>query len=80
MKQKDIALIVLIIILSTIFSMVISGIFISTPKNRSQQVEVVTPISSSFDLPSDKYFNENSVNPTKLIQIGDSPNQNPFGQ
>jgi hypothetical protein len=46
---------------------------------------VVTPISSSFPLPQtdDTYkafFNQNSLNPTQLIQIGGNSNSVPFNQ
>lgn len=78
MKQKDILTIAGLVVVSAFISVVVSRIFITSPKNRSQQVEVVDKITSDFPAPSAKYFNDNSVNPTKVIQIGDSPNPQPF--
>ncbi len=78
MKQKDIALIIVAIVISTVASFVVSKTLITTPKNRKAQVEIVEKISSDFPSPSNKYFNKDSIDPTKLIQIGDNPNPAPF--
>ena len=78
MKQKDVALIIVIAALSGIVSFVASGYVFGKPADRQQKAEVVDVISSDFSLPSSKYFNVNSVDPTQLIQIGNSNNPNPF--
>ena len=85
MKQKDIATILVIAFISAIFSILLSGKLFDSPKGRSTQVEVVQKITPDFPTPSTdpkfkKYFNEQSVNPTKLIQIGDNSNTKPFNQ
>lgn len=78
MKQKDIALIIVVAFVSAVLSMLLSNMLLSGPKNRQMTAEVVNPISDKFEEPNKKYFNENSVNPTKLIRIGDNTNNNPF--
>jgi len=78
MKQKDIALIIVVTFLSGIISLFASNALFASPKNRQQKVEVVEAISASFPTPSTKYFNSESINPTELIQIGTSQNPNPF--
>lgn len=78
MKQKDWALILVIVFISGIFSYFIANIFVSSPTKKPIQVEVVEKISSDFVKPDSKYFNSQSVDPTQLIQIGDSSNQKPF--
>ena len=78
MKQKDIALILIIVFVSVVISIVVSKLLFASPKNRQQQVEVVQPISADFPAPDKKYFNANSFDPTQLIQIGNSSNPNPF--
>jgi len=78
MKQKDIALIIIIVAISAVISVFVSKAFISAPKNRQQKVELVTPITSDFSQPDPKYFNANSVDPTKNITIGGSSNPQPF--
>jgi hypothetical protein len=78
MKQKDIALIIVIAFVSAIVSFVISGKIFVTPKNRQQKVQVVDVISPSFQTPSNKYFNSSSIDPTQLVQISANNNQNPF--
>jgi hypothetical protein len=80
MKQKDIALFVVVAIVSGVLSVLLSGILITPKKDKVQKAEIVDPISAEFNTPpqDSKYFNKDSVNPTKLIQIGDNTNQVPF--
>jgi hypothetical protein len=77
MKQKDVVVIVIVIIVSGIFSVLISNVFLKSSIN-SQTAEVVQSINSSFDTPSSTYFNSNSINPTQIISIGNYNNPNPF--
>jgi hypothetical protein len=79
MKQKDIALIIVIIGVSGLISFLASRWVFARPADRQQPAEVVDIITSDFPLPNSKYFNSNSVDPTQLIQIGNSTNPNPFG-
>lgn len=79
MKQKDIALIIVIVAISGIVSFLASGWIFAKPADRQQKAEVVDIITSDFPLPDSKYFNNNSVDPTQLIEIGNSNNPNPFG-
>lgn len=78
MKQKDIALIIVVAFLSAIISFILSGKLFVTPANRQQPVEVVDKISTQFQLPDSRYFNANSINPTVQSQLGTDTNQNPF--
>lgn len=78
MKQKDIVLIIVVVFISGVLSLVLSSMFITSPKNRQTKVEIVEPISSDFKLPDKKYFNDQSIDPTQLIKIGDSNNAQPF--
>jgi hypothetical protein len=78
MKQKDIALVLVVVIVSIVVALVVSRMIFSSPKNRQQTAEKVDKISPDFALPSTRYFNADSINPTQLIQIGNSNNPNPF--
>jgi hypothetical protein len=78
MKQKDIVLILVMVFIGAIIALVISRLVFSSPKNREQTAEIVDVITADFPTPSDKYFNINSVNPTKQIEIGAGTNPNPF--
>lgn len=80
MKQKDIALIIIVVFISGVLSMFLSKTLISNPKNRNLTVEVVGEISPEFKQPDPKYFNTNSIDPTKIIRIGDSANNQPFNK
>ena len=78
MKQKDIALIILIAAVAGVISFVASHAIFASSSNRKQQAEVVDAITTDFVRPSTKYFNSNSIDPTQLIQIGGNNNANPF--
>jgi hypothetical protein len=78
MKQKDIAVIAIIIFISAIFSYVISNKLFAAPASREQTVDIVQPISSAFPQPDKAFFNSGAYDPTQLIQIGQSNNTNPF--
>jgi hypothetical protein len=76
--KKEISTILIVGVFSAVFSLIISNMFISTSNDRKQSVEVVEPISTTFEKPSQTYFNSQSVNPAQNIQIGTDPNSNPF--
>jgi hypothetical protein len=78
MKQKDIALVVVMVIISAAISLTVSKLFFGSPANREQQVEVVQPITANFPAPDKHYFNKDAFNPTKLITIDPNANTNPF--
>lgn len=79
MKQKDIVVIVVVIVISGVASFVISNALFGGAKNKTAQVEVVQEITSEFDdTPDEKYFNTKSENPTQVIEIDNNDNQQPF--
>jgi hypothetical protein len=69
MKQKDIAVIVLVGGISAVFSLILSNLIIGTPTTKKVEVEKVEPISAEFVKLDSRYFNTESVNPTQIIQI-----------
>jgi hypothetical protein len=78
MKQKDIAMIAVIAIISGVASLFISQAVFSGKASRSQTAEVVDSITADFPTPSAKYFNAESIDPTQMIKIGDNNNATPF--
>lgn len=79
MKQKDIALILIVAFVSAVVAFLVSNWAFGGERGREQTAEVVDVITDEFSRPPQKYFNANSVNPTKLIEIGGESNPNPFG-
>lgn len=77
MKQKDIALIMIVVFVAAFASFFLSGMIFKS-NNLREKVETVEPISAEFKQPSEKYFNTSSINPTQLIRIGDNKNPQPF--
>jgi hypothetical protein len=80
MKQKDLAVLIVVAAVSAVMSLFLSNMFFSSPKNRAQKVETVDVITADFPSPNKSYFNNESVNPAQLVQIGPSDNQNPFNK
>ena len=78
MKQKDVALIILIAGISGAISFAVSHFLFATPQNHAQKVAVVDPITTEFMNPDPKFFNSSSINPAKLIEVGSGNNSNPF--
>jgi hypothetical protein len=78
MKQKDIALIVVIVFIAGLISYFVSGLIVDKIGGKNQIVEEVGSISSDFNPPDPDYFNGDSINPTQIIQIGDGNNPDPI--
>lgn len=78
MKSKDIQIIILVAVISAIMSLLLSGVFFSTPEDRAQTVETAEPIVTDFQRPTSDYFNAQSINPAQDIEIGQDPDSNPF--
>lgn len=79
MKQKDVAIIIIIAFFSGMLSLVVANYTFGSQKNRQQTAEVVDVIDSTFPAADKRYFNDASVDPTWSITIGDNNNQDPFG-
>lgn len=73
MKSKDIVIIIGVAIVSAIFSYVISNAIFGGPSDTSKLLTApdVQPITAEFPQPDPRYFNKESLNPTKDIVIGD---------
>ena len=79
MKKKDLTLILVIAVIAGVLSFLLSRLVFGNPQSRTTLVEVVEPISAEFKSPDQKIFNQDAINPTRLIKIGGEPqNQNPF--
>lgn len=78
MKQKDIAVIIATVGVSAILSFVLCNQFIDSAAKHNLKAETVELITADFDLPDKTVFNENAINPTKLIEIGPNTNNQPF--
>lgn len=78
MKQKDLAVIIAIVGGAAVISFIIFSVVFGNKTNAKIKVEIVEPISADFKLPSESYFNKDSLNPTQTITIAPDANQNPF--
>ena len=78
MKQKDIALIIVIAAISASLSFALSHFLFSGDQSRQEKVAVVDSITTDFTTPDPKFFNPQSIDPAKLIEVGNGNNANPF--
>ena len=78
MKQKDMILIIVVVFISAVFSLILSKVLFTSPKNRQEKVPNVQPITADFQQPDKKYFNSDAIDPTQIIKIGDNNNNQPF--
>jgi hypothetical protein len=78
-KQTDIAMLILVISISLVGSFFIGNALINKSENRSSQVEMVIPISPDFPVPNTDIFNDAAINPAEVIKIGNSNQNQPFG-
>jgi len=78
MKQKDLALILVIAFISAVIAVFVSNAVFTGGNKRKQKAEVVESISSEFKAPDSTYFNPQSIDPTQPITIGNTTNPDPF--
>lgn len=83
MKQKDIAALALIALITAIFAFVLSGLIFKTPLSRSSTVPTADGISTTFpDIQNDPsyntIFNGNALDPAQPVQVGSTQNSQPF--
>ncbi len=78
MKQKDVLTFIVVGIFSAVLSAALSNLLIVPKKAFNKKASVVDTITTDFNKPDSKYFNKDSIDPTKLITIGDNSNKLPF--
>jgi len=79
MKKSDIALLILIASITLVISFLLVKALFGEPQAAQTTVEKVEPISATLNKPPATVFNNDAINPTVVIQIGDHSNQQPFG-
>ncbi len=77
MKQKDIATIIVVAFVAAMVSYFVANKVFVTPENRQQKVEVIDVLSAKFDTPDARFFNANSINPTRDTTL-EGTNLTPF--
>lgn len=78
MKKNDLLIIVAVAITAGIFSFAIANFFFGGAKKYTLTAPTVEPITAQFTAPSTKYFNQDSLDLTKDITVGDNANNQPF--
>ncbi len=78
MKQSDVALLIIIVFFSVLVTSLVGNKVLQPPKDRKAKVEVVEKISADFPQPDPTVFNDQALNPTREITIGNDANQQPI--
>ncbi|HVI69443.1 MAG TPA: hypothetical protein VM581_03205 [Magnetospirillaceae bacterium] len=78
MKKSDLALLALIVSLTLVISFLVVKAIFGEAANEATKVEKTESISANIVAPSPTIFNRDAINPTVVIQIGNSGNQQPF--
>lgn len=78
MKKSDWALVILIVAVVGIAAYFIVNAILPSPTDNLQTAETAPVITSNVETPSDQIFNENAINPTVKVTIGDQGGQQPF--
>lgn len=78
MKKNDLGIMIAVAVFAVIFSLVLSTLLFTPKSTKGLKAQKIDKIQSAFQKPDKRYFNGESINPTQLIQIGDSPNAQPF--
>lgn len=78
MKKNDLAAIIIIVILATIFSYFIANSVIGRPQTNPVEVEVATPVQANFATPDSRIFNKDAIDPTVDIKGDLRSNSQPF--
>ncbi len=79
MKKNEIAFLILVIAVSVGIAYAVGQSIFGNATTKPVDVETATEISSQIETPSDQIFNDNAINPTVPVKIGDPSNQQPFG-
>lgn len=80
MKKNDIAVLIAVVAISLGVAFFAGKAVLGDRKPEDTRVEVVDVITADVKQPDPAVFNENAINPAVSIKIGDSTNQQPFGQ
>jgi len=78
MSKDNIAKLVLIIAFTLMIAYFVGQAVLGGRTSKAVDVETAQPISADIVKPEEKIFNENAINPTVEITIGEN-NQNPIG-
>ncbi len=82
MKQKDLLTLIVVGIITAIFSSVLSMLLFSPPKHNAKAPEVNVISNKMPDIKNDPdynvIFNDKALDPTQPVQIGGNQNETPF--
>lgn len=80
MKKNDIAIIVLIASVSALAAFFIGKAVIGEPQQQNVKVKTVEAIQTEIQKPDSSIFTKGAINPKVERNIGNSANEQPFGQ
>jgi len=79
MKKSDIALLILIVSISLGVAYFVGQSVLGARTQQPVSVEKTEAMSADVAKPDERVFNKDAINPSVPINIGNSTNQEPFG-
>ena len=70
MKKNDMALLILFSVGSILIAYFVGNSFFGKVEDRKETVPTFTPIEATLAQPREDVFNENAINPTVEIEVG----------
>ncbi|HET8689824.1 MAG TPA: hypothetical protein VFL81_00055 [Candidatus Saccharimonadales bacterium] len=80
MKKSDVAILILIIGVSLLVAFLVGKAVFGSATTQPVEVETADTISAEVTPPDPAVFNDQAINPSVRISIGNSSNQQPFGR
>lgn len=75
MKKTDIALLVVIVSISALIAYLGTNWVLGDPKERTEEVYVMEPISTEITPPDPNVFYEGAINPAVRVEIEGEPSE-----
>jgi|TARA_B100001245_G_C22842655_1_gene405134 hypothetical protein len=72
MKRGDIAALVFVATVSMVIAYFVANAFIGGPTSESETVKTTDPITDNIVEPDETIFNEDAINPTVEVVIGEN--------
>ncbi len=77
MKQKDIAIIIVVASFAAFLSFFVANKVFVNDKSRTQTAQIIDPIRPEMSMPDERFFNAESINPTRNT-TATGTNETPF--
>lgn len=79
MKKSDYAILILIIGISLLVAYLLASSIFGDSSSQPVEIKTAQRITTQVEEPNPEIFNDQAINPSVEIKIGDSADKSPFG-